>query len=62
VTFVLRVATMADAAQIWAVRYAVQENTLTPGRLNNEDLRREIEDTEGTQIIAPEWDWRRDLG
>ncbi len=24
--------------------------------------RREIEDTEGMQIIAPEWDWRRDLG
>ena len=24
--------------------------------------RREIEDTEGTEIIAPEWDWRRDLG
>ena len=24
--------------------------------------RREIEDTEGTQVIAPEWDWRRDLG
>jgi Fic family protein len=24
--------------------------------------RREIEDTEGTQIIAPEWDYRRDLG
>lgn len=24
--------------------------------------RREIEDTEGTMIIAPEWDWRRDLG
>jgi Fic family protein len=24
--------------------------------------RREIEDTEGTTIIAPEWDWRRDLG
>jgi len=24
--------------------------------------RREIEETEGTQIIAPEWDWRRDLG
>ena len=24
--------------------------------------RREIEDTEGTQIIAPEWEWRRDLG
>ena len=24
--------------------------------------RREVEETEGTQIIAPEWDWRRDLG
>ena len=24
--------------------------------------RREIEETEGTQVIAPEWDWRRDLG
>ncbi len=24
--------------------------------------RREIEDTEGAMIIAPEWDWRRDLG
>ena len=24
--------------------------------------RREVEDTEGTEVIAPEWDWRRDLG
>lgn len=24
--------------------------------------RRTIEDTEGTDVIAPEWDWRRDLG
>ncbi len=24
--------------------------------------RREVEDTEGAQVIAPEWDWRRDLG
>jgi hypothetical protein len=24
--------------------------------------RREIEETEGTSIIAPEWDYRRDLG
>ena len=24
--------------------------------------RREVEDTEGTPVIAPEWDWRRDLG
>ena len=44
-TAVLRQATMADAAPIWAVRYAVRENALTPGRLTDEDLRREIEDT-----------------
>jgi hypothetical protein len=24
--------------------------------------RRTIEDTDGTDVIAPEWDWRRDLG
>ncbi len=24
--------------------------------------RREVDDTEGTEVIAPEWDWRRDLG
>jgi Fic family protein len=24
--------------------------------------RREVEDAEGTQVIAPQWDWRRDLG
>ena len=24
--------------------------------------RREVEDTEGTPVVAPEWDWRRDLG
>jgi GNAT superfamily N-acetyltransferase len=42
---VLRQATMHDAASIWAVRYAVTQNTLTPGRLSDEDLRREIEDT-----------------
>ncbi len=24
--------------------------------------RREIEDTDGTDVVAPEWDWRRDLG
>jgi hypothetical protein len=23
---------------------------------------REVEDTEGTPVVAPEWDWRRDLG
>jgi GNAT superfamily N-acetyltransferase len=44
-TIVIRQATMSDAEPIWAIRYAVQENTLTPGRLTDEDLRREIEDT-----------------
>lgn len=24
--------------------------------------RREIEETEGTEVVAPEWEWRRDLG
>ena len=42
---VLRQATMADADSLWRVRYAVKENTLAPGRLSNEDLRRELEDT-----------------
>jgi GNAT superfamily N-acetyltransferase len=42
---VIRQATLSDAAPIWAVRYAVEENTLTPGRITDEDLRREIEDT-----------------
>jgi GNAT superfamily N-acetyltransferase len=45
VTDVLRQATMADAGSVWKVRYSVTENTLTPGRLSDEDVRREIEDT-----------------
>jgi GNAT superfamily N-acetyltransferase len=42
---VLRETTRADIAAMWHVRYAVRENTLTPGRLSDEDVRREIEDT-----------------
>jgi GNAT superfamily N-acetyltransferase len=41
----LRQAVVADLPGIWKVRYAVTENTLTPGRLSDEDCRREIEDT-----------------
>lgn len=41
----LREATCADIPALWDVRYAVRENTLTPGRLVDEDVRREIEDT-----------------
>jgi GNAT superfamily N-acetyltransferase len=44
-THLIRQATMADAPDIWRIRYAVQENTLTPGRINDIDLRREIEAT-----------------
>jgi GNAT superfamily N-acetyltransferase len=41
----LRQAVVADTAGIWEVRYAVQENTLRRGVLDDEDVRREIEDT-----------------
>jgi len=42
---VLRQATVADLPGIWRVRYAVQENLLAPGRISDEDVRREIEDS-----------------
>lgn len=44
-TEVLREANRTDIPGMWKVRYAVTENTLTPGRLSDEDVRREIEDT-----------------
>jgi hypothetical protein len=37
----------------WQLRAAVGERVA---------WRREVEDTEATPVIAPEWDWRRDLG
>ena len=42
---ILRQATISDIPGIWDVRYSVTENTLTRGRLSDEDVRREIEDT-----------------
>lgn len=42
---ILRQARRADIPALWRVRYAVTENTLTPGKLCDEDVRREIEDT-----------------
>ena len=42
---ILRQATVADMSGIWEVRYSVTENTLTRGRLSDEDVRREIEDS-----------------
>lgn|GEM_PF-169141 len=44
-TVVLREAHRNDIPGMWTVRYAVTENTLTPGRISDEDVRREIEDT-----------------
>lgn len=44
-TAVLRQAVAADTPAIWAVRFAVTENTLAPGRITDEDVRREIEET-----------------
>ena len=42
---VLRQALASDIPGIWEVRYAVTENTLAPGRIPDEEVRREIEDT-----------------
>lgn len=41
----LRAACAADIPALWEVRYAVTENTLTPGRISDEELRQAIEDT-----------------
>ncbi len=41
----LRQALAADIPGIWEVRYAVTENTLTPGRISDEDVRAAIEDS-----------------
>ena len=41
----IRQATMADAPGIWRIRYAVTENTLTPGYITDEDVRQSLEDT-----------------
>ena len=42
---ILRQATISDIPGIWDVRYSVTENTLTRGRIFDEDVRREIEET-----------------
>lgn len=40
----LRQATRDDTAEIWRVRYAVTENTLTPGRISDAELHAHLED------------------
>jgi len=47
----VRPATRADMPSLWEVRYAVRENTLTPGRIGDEELLRSIE-TEGRGWVA----------
>ena len=44
-TGALREAHRNDIPGMWTVRYAVTENTLAPGRITDEEFRREIEDT-----------------
>lgn len=39
----LRQATRDDTAEIWRVRYAVTENTLTPGRIGDAELHAHLE-------------------
>ncbi len=40
----LRLATPADTAELWRVRYAVTENTLTPGRIQDDELHAYLND------------------
>jgi GNAT superfamily N-acetyltransferase len=40
----LRIATLDDTPEIWRVRYAVTENTLTPGRISDAELHAYLED------------------
>ena len=41
---IVRPACRRDMRGIWEVRYAVAENTLTPGRISDEELRRSLEE------------------
>lgn len=50
---VIRPACRNDMRGIWEVRYAVAENTLTPGRISDEELRRSLEE-DGRGWVAEE--------
>jgi GNAT superfamily N-acetyltransferase len=43
-----------DIAEIFRVRYAVRENTLPPGVISDEDVRRAIEDTGRGWVVEAE--------
>lgn len=50
----LRQALAADIPAIWEVRYSVTENTLTPGRISDEDVRVAIEEAGRGWVIEEE--------
>lgn len=50
---VVRPAVRDDMPGLWDVRYSVSENTLTPGRISDEELRRSIEE-DGRGWVAEE--------
>ena len=59
VSGVPRQATRGDLAGIWRVRYAVVENTLTPGRIGDDEVVAQLETTgrgwvveEGGEVVA----------
>ena len=52
-TPILRQARRDDIEAIWVVRYAVTENTLTRGKISDEDVRREIEDPGRGWVVEP---------
>jgi GNAT superfamily N-acetyltransferase len=51
----IRPANRQDMPGLWEVRYAVRENTLTPGRIPDEELRRNIEE-DGRGWVAEQGD------
>ncbi len=55
-TTILRQATRADSAGLWRVRYAVRENTLTPGRIGEDELFDQIERTGRGWVIEEDGD------
>ncbi len=50
---VIRPAVRDDKPRLWEVRYSVTENTLTPGRISDEELCRSIEE-DGRGWVAEE--------
>ena len=51
---ILRQALRSDAPDLWRVRYAVRENTLTPGRISDDELFAQIEVTGRGWIVEVE--------